>query len=134
MHVFLTQNCHFQVYAKNVRKKSGEYRLEFRTGLEHDETSDLKSAMPRYNSPAIYPQNWFSSVPTFCYPGVAFCSKTAILGPGSGSESGETYEADSRIELGFVGEKAKKARWKPSSFEIQMVEYSAIFGNPAISQ
>jgi len=27
--------------AKNVRKKSEEYRFEFRIGLEHDETSDL---------------------------------------------------------------------------------------------
>ena len=26
---------------KNVRKKSEEYRFEFRIGLEHDETSDL---------------------------------------------------------------------------------------------
>ena len=77
----------------------------------------------RCNSPAIYPQNRFSSVPTFRYPGVAFCSKTAILGPGSGSESDEIYDADSRVELRFVGGKSKKARWKPSSFEIQMVVY-----------
>ena len=50
-------------------------------------------------------------------------SKMAILGHETGSQNGMIYDADSRIELGFVGVKAKKARWKPSSFEIQMVVY-----------
>ena len=63
----------------------------------------------RCNSPAIYPQNRFSSVPTFCYPGVAFCSKTAILGPGSGAERGVIYDPDSRFWAQICGGKSKKS-------------------------
>ena len=63
----------------------------------------------RCNSPAIYPQNWFSSVPTFCSPGVAFCSKTAILGPGSGSERGVIYDPYSRFWAQICGGKSKKS-------------------------
>ena len=47
----------------------------------------------------------------------------AISGPKTGSENGMIYDPDSSFELRFVGVKAKKARWKPSSFEIQMVVY-----------
>ena len=52
-----------------------------------------------------------------------YLSKMAISGPKTGSENGMIYATDSRFELRFVGAKAKKARWKPSSFEIQMVVY-----------
>ena len=76
----------------------------------------------RCNSPAIYPQNRFSSVPTFCYPGVAFCSKTAILVPGSGAESGVIYDPDSRFGAQICGGKMKKARWNSSGLTQQMVE------------
>ena len=48
----------------------------------------------------------------------------AISGRKTGSESGVIYDADSSFELRFVGGESKKARWKPSSFEIQMVEYT----------
>ena len=38
---FLTGVAISKSMPKNVRKKSEEYRFEFRIGLEHDETSDL---------------------------------------------------------------------------------------------
>ena len=101
-----------QVYAKKFRKKFGEYRFEL--GIrpkyaENDANLPIWKPLLRCNSPAIYPQNWFSSVPTFCYPGVAFCSKTAILGPGSGSERGVIYAPDSRFWAQICGGKSK--RW-----------------------
>ena len=93
-------------------KKSEKSRKNTDLSSKYDgimtEPAISKTAIRRNNSPAIYPQNRFSRVPTLCYPGVAFCSKTAILGPGSGSESDEIYDADSRVELRFVGVKAKK--------------------------
>ena len=90
-------------------KKSEKSRKNTDLSSKYDgimtEPAITKTAIRRNNSPAIYPQNRFSRVPTLCYPGVAFCSKTAILGLGNGSESGVIYDADSSFEFKFVGEK-----------------------------
>ena len=86
-----------------------------------------KTAIRRYNSSFIYPQNRISRVPTFCYPGGAFFSKTAILGSESWSESGVINDADSCFELRNVGKNQKS----PTAFRraIRFEWWSIPFNN-----